>query len=306
MGVRRFHISAPVIAIMVSAAIHAGLFTAAHFMPLKSPITTPPVIEIPQGEHAIQVTIVSATKNEVEQDAPPSVDEPDTQDHSTPTENIVATHLPAHRSDDQPVALQSQATEPQVQTDEPRIAETEVEPVHPPPPVESNPPKPPTKQPSSPTATVIPQKAPSVPTERVQSPPTEIARKPSAPPPASTPPPPAPKAPGGRSRTKPPVAKKQFGNQQPGVKRGAKVLNLPRPVYPSVSRRQGEQGLVVLRVEVLSDGTIGKVKTLSDAGFPRLARAAVKAVRKARFRPATLGGRPVKDTVRVPFRFVLR
>ncbi len=91
-----------------------------------------------------------------------------------------------------------------------------------------------------------------------------------------------------------------------GVETGIEMLNLPTPRYPSLSRRQGEEGLVLLQVEVLSDGTVGHITVLQDAGFRRLADAAISAARKGRFKPATHDGHPIQSTVRVPFRFVLK
>ncbi len=91
----------------------------------------------------------------------------------------------------------------------------------------------------------------------------------------------------------------------PGVRTGVEVLDLPRPRYPLVSRRRGEEGVVLLRVEVLTSGRAGTIEVLRDSGFSRLTEATIQAVRKARFKPATRAGTPIKDTVQIPFRFVL-
>jgi len=305
MGVGRFHISVPVIAITVSAAVHAGLLTAAHFVPLRSQDVIPPVIQIPQGEHAIRVTIVSAATSEQEQNDPPSADKPDSENQTAAAANTVAACIPPHESAAQPVVLQTQTIEPQVHVVDTGVGQIEADPVKPTtaaspsPPIDIHLPNPIATIPDLPVV-------PSTPTKPVHPPPTRIPSEQSAQPPVSIQTATAPKPIVTRSKTQSPVAKKQSESQPPGVRRGAKTLKLPRPIYPSISRRRGEQGLVVLRVEVLPNGTVGKIKTLSDAGFARLARAAINAVRKARFRPATLDGRPVKDTVRVPFRFVLR
>jgi len=92
---------------------------------------------------------------------------------------------------------------------------------------------------------------------------------------------------------------------KPGVDTGVEVLRLPRPTYPSVSRRLGEEGVVLLSVEVLANGSAGAITVLRDPGFPRLTAAAVAAAREARFRPAVRNGRPVAAAVRIPFRFVI-
>ncbi|MFQ5463556.1 MAG: energy transducer TonB [Phycisphaerae bacterium] len=95
-------------------------------------------------------------------------------------------------------------------------------------------------------------------------------------------------------------------SQTTGVETGVETIDLPTPKYPFLSRRQGEEGLVLLQVEVLADGTVGDVVVLRDAGFRRLTEAAIAAVRKGRFQPATRDGRPIRATVRIPFRFVLK
>ncbi len=102
-----------------------------------------------------------------------------------------------------------------------------------------------------------------------------------------------------------PTSTEESTPQSSGVETGVETLNLPKPRYPSLSRRQGEQGVVWLLVEVLPDGSVGEVVVLQDAGFRRLAQAAIDAVRKGHFKPATRDGHAVKDTVRIPFRFVL-
>lgn len=56
-----------------------------------------------------------------------------------------------------------------------------------------------------------------------------------------------------------------------------------RPVYPRESRRRGEEGTVLLEVEVRPDGRVGMIKILQSSGYPRLDQAAVEALRKAQY-----------------------
>jgi protein TonB len=91
----------------------------------------------------------------------------------------------------------------------------------------------------------------------------------------------------------------------PPAATAAEILDLPTPEYPPRSRRQGEQGLVLLQVEVLPDGRPGQVRVLLAPDYPRLVEAAVEATRKATFRPALLDGRPVRSVIEIPFRFRL-
>lgn len=83
----------------------------------------------------------------------------------------------------------------------------------------------------------------------------------------------------------------------------AAYLNNPAPNYPSVSRRLGEQGRVLLRVQVMEDGTAGSVELQAGSGFSRLDQAALEAVKKWRFMPAKRGEQAVSASVVVPVRF---
>lgn len=79
----------------------------------------------------------------------------------------------------------------------------------------------------------------------------------------------------------------------------------PQPRYPYSARRRGEQGQVVLRVEVAADGRAQAVEIATSSGSHRLDAAAVQTVEHWRFRPATAGGEPVSGTVDVPITFRL-
>ena len=103
-----------------------------------------------------------------------------------------------------------------------------------------------------------------------------------------------------------PGAGRGEGSDSPGVPGGIADHSLPAPVYPRQSRLRGEQGTVVVEVSLDADGTASLLRVVDDAGFPRLAEAALAAVKKARFRPAFQDGRPVACIVRIPFRFRLR
>lgn len=85
----------------------------------------------------------------------------------------------------------------------------------------------------------------------------------------------------------------------------AAYLNNPAPAYPSVSRRLGEQGLVMLHVQVTEDGAAGSVALQTSSGSTRLDQAALEAVKKWRFIPAKRGEQPVSASVTVPVRFSL-
>jgi periplasmic protein TonB len=86
----------------------------------------------------------------------------------------------------------------------------------------------------------------------------------------------------------------------------ADYLNNPKPVYPAMSRRLGEEGQVLLRVLVSSQGSPEQIQLLQTSGFPRLDQAAEAAVSKWRFIPARVGSVATTAWVQVPVSFQLR
>lgn len=80
----------------------------------------------------------------------------------------------------------------------------------------------------------------------------------------------------------------------------------PKPPYPLLARRRGEQGIVLLRVHVRADGSVATAEIKQSSGSTLLDDSALKTVRESwRFMPARLDGVPVESWVEVPIRFVL-
>lgn len=79
----------------------------------------------------------------------------------------------------------------------------------------------------------------------------------------------------------------------------------PAPAYPLASRRLGEQGEVLLRVEIGADGLARQVLLARSSGSGRLDAAAIAAVRAARFNPYTEDGVPLVVWAPVPIEFIL-
>ena len=77
------------------------------------------------------------------------------------------------------------------------------------------------------------------------------------------------------------------------------------PAYPAYSRRIGEQGRVVLRVELDEEGRVSEVRVQTGSGYPRLDDAALAALRNWRCSPAERDGRAVRSVALQPFNFVL-
>ena len=86
----------------------------------------------------------------------------------------------------------------------------------------------------------------------------------------------------------------------------ADYLSNPKPVYPSASRRLGEEGRVLLRVHVSAEGAALAVEIKHSSGFPRLDEAARAAVAQWRFVSARRGSEPVDSWVAVPIVFSLQ
>ncbi|MCI0655214.1 MAG: energy transducer TonB [Methylococcaceae bacterium] len=85
----------------------------------------------------------------------------------------------------------------------------------------------------------------------------------------------------------------------------AAYLHNPAPQYPAISRRLGEQGVVLLSVTVTAGGAASSVSIQSSSGWSRLDQAALNCVKDWRFVPARRSGQAVNASVIVPIRFSL-
>lgn len=159
------------------------------------------------------------------------------------------------------------------------MAEPEVTPPPPEPP-----PPPPEKKPDPKPTPKPPPKAP--PSERAVK-----APEPEPPPPQLPPAEPKPAEP-----TPAPVL-------PPRAEAGQ--LSNPAPVYPSLSRRLREEGVVILEILIKADGTVGEIKIKSSSGFKRLDATAVNAVKHWRYQPATQGDKKIDFWYEQPVEFNL-
>lgn len=180
-----------------------------------------------------------------------------------------------------------------------------------------------TPQPPAPPAPPTPPAPPPpkpVPPRPTPAPPKPSIAKPTpAPMPAAIPDPtPAPAAPVGVVEPQPaakpveaPVAAAPAPAAPPAPaivqpSSDASHLNNPKPAYPAVSKRLGEQGKVVLRVLIGTDGLPQKVEIKQTSGFERLDRQAVDTVLRWRFVPGTRNGVPEAMWYLQPINFVLQ
>ncbi len=80
-------------------------------------------------------------------------------------------------------------------------------------------------------------------------------------------------------------------------------LKNPAPPYPEAAKSQGQEGVVHLKVDVGPDGLVEDLSIRKSSGFPLLDEAALKAVRKWKFKPGKMAGLATSMTVQVPVRF---
>ena len=77
------------------------------------------------------------------------------------------------------------------------------------------------------------------------------------------------------------------------------------PPYPELARRAHIEGVVVLDAVIGADGAVREVRVAQGVS-PLLDPAAVEAVRRWRYRPASVGARPVAVLLKVVLTFSLR
>ena len=67
------------------------------------------------------------------------------------------------------------------------------------------------------------------------------------------------------------------------------------PAYPAMARRLGEEGEVQLDVQVGPEGNVLEFRLMKSSGSALLDQTAIQTVRKWRFSPATVDGKPVAE-----------
>jgi len=85
----------------------------------------------------------------------------------------------------------------------------------------------------------------------------------------------------------------------------ADYLQNPKPPYPPMSKRLGEQGKIVVRVLIGVDGRAQQAELKTSSGYERLDQAALQTVRSWRYVPGKRNGVPEAMWFNVPISFVL-
>lgn len=165
-------------------------------------------------------------------------------------------------------------------------------------------------------------KAPPPPAPPVVSKPVPTPRTPSPPPPpqlaAIVDPTPAPAAPVGVVDPPPPApilapvavapAPPPAPPAPPKVElpsSDADYLQNPKPPYPPMSKRLGEQGKVEIRVLISVNGAADKAEIVKSSGYERLDQSALSTVLRWRYVPGKRNGVVEAMWYKVPINFVL-
>jgi protein TonB len=85
-----------------------------------------------------------------------------------------------------------------------------------------------------------------------------------------------------------------------------KYAENPKPFYPQEARKKGYQGEVMLKVEVLTNGRVGRVEVKKSSGYELLDRSASAAVKQWKFIPAKEGNEEIPFWVNIPIKFQLK
>jgi protein TonB len=85
----------------------------------------------------------------------------------------------------------------------------------------------------------------------------------------------------------------------------ADYLHNPKPPYPPLSKRLGEQGKVVVRTLIGADGVPQKAEIKQSSGFERLDQSALATALRWRYVPGKRAGVAEAMWFNVPFSFVL-
>ena len=79
-----------------------------------------------------------------------------------------------------------------------------------------------------------------------------------------------------------------------------------KPAYPALSKRIGEEGLVVLEFTIEANGKVSEAKIKQSSGHPRLDEAAKRGLTTlCKFHPGTVDGKPERSIATIAYRWQL-
>lgn len=169
------------------------------------------------------------------------------------------------------------------------------------------PPEPPARVAPEPPAPVEPprEEAPPPPEPAPVKAPKPAPKKPA--PPKQAQPKAAPVRPQTVAHARPPIT-----NARPAPPAAAppsapvKDASNPKPIYPELARKRGQEGTARVRCQVDSTGKVTAVALAQSSGHKLLDDAALKTAAKWRFKPGMSQGAPVAASVIVPVEFRLK
>jgi len=91
---------------------------------------------------------------------------------------------------------------------------------------------------------------------------------------------------------------------EPGVVRPRYKIKI-EPKYPETASKAGKEGQVILQATIDENGIPQDIVAITDIGFG-FEEAAIAALKKTTFRPATKGGTPISLQVEIPYSFTLK
>jgi len=161
----------------------------------------------------------------------------------------------------------------------------------------------PRPQPSEPKTVPVVKKSEPKPT------PKPIVKREPSPKAISEPTPPTPPQPPVDSAPpSPPAPAAPAAPTQPATPKiisGVAYINAPRPVYPPVDARMGNEGTVTMRVLINEKGRAEKVDIQKSSGSQRMDDAARDAVMRALFKPYIEDGKAIPVYAIIPINFTL-
>ena len=87
------------------------------------------------------------------------------------------------------------------------------------------------------------------------------------------------------------------------LRKQAKLILQPRPVYPPLAKQARISGVVHLQAVLAADGTVKNLTVIS--GHPLLVPAALESVRQWVYQQTLLNGEPVEVTTQIDVNFTL-
>ncbi|MFA5702997.1 MAG: energy transducer TonB [Advenella sp.] len=274
---------------LAGAVTAAGILATLGFITtLEASATNAKVEEAPVFVSIFEETVSEAPQGEVMPDVMP------------PQEDQVEEALPEPEPEPEPVVepkpepVVEPEPEPVVEPEPEPVVELEPEPVMPIKPPEPKPePKP--EPPKVVKKEVKPKK--KVELEKTKAKPVPKSQKVSEQAPPVTKPIGVPQGnpnvkPGSSSADSAPIVVRQVGYRV-----------RPKVNYPMSSQRRGEKGTVIVRVLIDRDGAVKRVSVLKGTPYDALNKAALNAVRQARFKPHTENGVPREALADIPIKF---